>query len=237
MTDGYIMARKKIRIQKPDLSKISLAKIKPGQNPDDDLPSIPNPLEGLPVLPGAQENADQEISAVRKALKLADRTAHDRFVLAMDSEYWFSVIFQSREQKETFLNLLGWMIVGDKYLDGLELARRMGLRLPQTPLPKDVWFKQVDHTMRNMTDDFWDNWDDEVGDDFLDSEDERWKEKDTERLKQRLKELKKRQETGEEPEEEYSEYDGDYDPEILAEIDEWDGEDWDGEDWDGEEEE
>jgi hypothetical protein len=40
--------------------------------------------------------------------------------------------FQSREQKEAFLCAKGWC--GDKYLDGLTVARQEGIALPEASI-------------------------------------------------------------------------------------------------------
>jgi hypothetical protein len=66
-----------------------------------------------------------------------------------NSEYWFCVCFQSQEQKDHFLHLLGAMkdsgarykgatdpVIcdeADKYLDGLKLAKHLGLTLKPGP--------------------------------------------------------------------------------------------------------
>ena len=58
-----------------------------------------------------------------------------RFTAATDSEYWFAVCFESRAQKETFLDALGWLDLGDKYLDGIDLPEREEIDLPEANVP------------------------------------------------------------------------------------------------------
>lgn len=50
-----------------------------------------------------------------------------------DSEFWVALCFQSRAQKEAFLRGIGHDLVveGDKYLDGIELAKRLKVPLPE----------------------------------------------------------------------------------------------------------
>jgi len=59
---------------------------------------------------------------------------------ARDSEYWLAICFQSREQKKKFLAEAGWSDLGDKYLDGMKIADRMGIEIrgmtPQIPRMK-----------------------------------------------------------------------------------------------------
>ena len=65
---------------------------------------------------------------------------NQRFLDATDSEYWFAVCFQTREQKEEFLEKLKLMEIGDKYLDGMEVAKALGIelesRVPDLPRVK-----------------------------------------------------------------------------------------------------
>lgn len=55
-----------------------------------------------------------------------------------DSEYWVAVCFQTREQKDEFLLKAGLADLGDKYLDGMQVARVMGIKLESRmpPMPK-----------------------------------------------------------------------------------------------------
>ena len=90
-----------------------------------------NPLAGLPDAGGVQENADQEMSAVALEIERNRAAYGERFRIAADPEFFFSVCFQSREQKDEFLKNIGWFDeLGDKYINGLEVARR--LKIPVT---------------------------------------------------------------------------------------------------------
>lgn len=57
-----------------------------------------------------------------------------RFWNNVDTEYWCCICFQNREQKETFLRALRLAALGDKYLDGEEVARVLGVTLPAGPV-------------------------------------------------------------------------------------------------------
>lgn len=85
-----------------------------------------------------EEAATQEISAVLAAFKQRAKTEQERFVLATDSEFWVGLCFQTREQKEFFLQAVNLMQHGDKYLDGELLAKRMGIALPVGNVPYNV---------------------------------------------------------------------------------------------------
>ena len=44
-------------------------------------------------------------------------------------------VFQSRAQSEAFLREIGWRKFGDKYLDGVKVAKMMGIELPDDEVP------------------------------------------------------------------------------------------------------
>lgn len=81
--------------------------------------------------------AAQEVSDVLRAFKNRAKNEDGRFVDATDSEYWFCVCFQTREQKDEFLKKLGLWEIGDKYLDGMRVADVLGVKLEARvpPLP------------------------------------------------------------------------------------------------------
>lgn len=68
-----------------------------------------------------------EMSEILKKFKARAKEERALFYENVDSEYWVAIGFQSREQKEAFLRLAGWLALGDKYLDGLEVAEAMGI--------------------------------------------------------------------------------------------------------------
>lgn len=76
----------------------------------------------------AEETSKRELSELEAAFKARADAEQRRFMLATDSEYWFAVCFQTRDQKEQFLRAMGLITLGDKYLDGWAVAKR--LRVP-----------------------------------------------------------------------------------------------------------
>lgn len=84
-----------------------------------------------------EEDAQIELSEVLAGFKDRARIEQQRFTDATDSEYWVCFCFQTREQKEEFLQKLNLLDLGDKYLDGMEAARQMGVeltsRVPEMP--------------------------------------------------------------------------------------------------------
>jgi hypothetical protein len=92
-------------------------------------PTVPDPLAGLKSTGSVEVDSKAEVSAVLQGFKDRAKAEAKRFELATDSEYWFAVCFQSREQKEQFLRGLQMLADGDKYLDGRKLAAKMGIKL------------------------------------------------------------------------------------------------------------
>jgi hypothetical protein len=55
----------------------------------------------------------------------------------LDTEYWFAVSFETREQVEAFARWLG-PAYGGKYVDGLALASRLGVDVgPRATFPAE----------------------------------------------------------------------------------------------------
>lgn len=111
------------------------------------------PPEALPVDPETDRTrgeveSEEEMSEVLSGFK--DRAAREnqRNTDATDSEFWFCVCFQTREQKDEFLVKSGLMPMGDKYLDGLAVAEHLNIPIEaETPtMPK----LKTDRTLRGL---------------------------------------------------------------------------------------
>lgn len=76
-----------------------------------------------------------DLDAVQAAFRKRAQQEDKRRELATDSEHWFAVCFQTREQKEVFLKALNLIAGGDKYLDGQVVARVLGVDLPPEDVP------------------------------------------------------------------------------------------------------
>lgn len=92
--------------------------------------NTPDALEGIEETGDLEKDSKAEISAVMKAFNQRGKDEDKRMREATDSEYWFAVCFQTREQKDKFLKELGWFDHGDKYLDGYLVAKSVGVTLP-----------------------------------------------------------------------------------------------------------
>ncbi len=109
-----------------------------------------NPLSDVEYPGDLQGNVDAEISAVLQNI-LAER-AHkrDEFRLLADSEYWLCICFQSYEQKMEFLRQARWDHLGDKYVNGLEVARLLGLDVQPIFLPSRTGRVRMPKSLRGM---------------------------------------------------------------------------------------
>lgn len=119
---------------RPDLSAIRRPDLKQMQAID--TTPEPDPLAGVPLNLGHEAHVQAETSALLAAFKAREQREDERFQLAVDSEFWVALCFQSREQKERFLEAMQWLADGDKYLDGPAIARKLGIGLPAVQLPK-----------------------------------------------------------------------------------------------------
>ncbi len=111
----------------------------------------PDPWEGLEPSGNIETDSETELNALQKGFQERAQKEADRFVLATDSEFWFAVCFESREQKELFLQALEWITLGDKYLDGTELARQLGIPLPEVYLANRNAVKREDKKLVPLT--------------------------------------------------------------------------------------
>lgn len=84
-------------------------------------------LAGVEQTGDFQVDADENMSAALREIIERKKATQERFRISTDPEFFFCVVFQSREQKEQFLEGIGWMELGDKYINGLEVARRLGI--------------------------------------------------------------------------------------------------------------
>ena len=80
---------------------------------------------------------EQLETAIPSAFAERSRREAERFRNETDTEYWCAFYFHTRAQKEEFLRKLGLLDLGDKYLDGLDVAERLGVEIqePSPPIP------------------------------------------------------------------------------------------------------
>lgn len=87
-------------------------------------------------LPPAPEGEPSELELAHlakleaiQALREKRKAERDRFREATDTEYWVALCFETRAQKEEFLEKLGIAELGDKYLNGYKVAEKLGVSI------------------------------------------------------------------------------------------------------------
>ena len=87
----------------------------------------PDPLANVEYTDNLAQDAAAEFTALEQGYRDRAKNEADRFKRATDSEYWVAVCFDSREEKERFLRAAGLDTLGDKYLDGRDVARALDI--------------------------------------------------------------------------------------------------------------
>jgi hypothetical protein len=89
----------------------------------------PDPLAGVKYTDNLATDAATEFTALEHGYRDRATAERARFKRATDSEFWVAVCFTTREEKEAFLAAAGLAHLGDKYLDGREVAARLDIDL------------------------------------------------------------------------------------------------------------
>lgn len=107
------------------------------------LKKTPNPVYVQMPEPTGNAEADAlaDLSELQSGFRKRAQDESARFALAVDTEYWACVCFQTREQKEYFFAALNLLQLGDKYIDGLAAAKQLGITLPKADVPYNVSVK------------------------------------------------------------------------------------------------
>lgn len=141
---------KRVKLPKP---------VKPGmQRPRFDSlfkPAIDNPLDALPgfdtePMMSAEFAATREVSEALRAVLEERRERRDEFRIATDTQYYVVLCFQCEDQKKEFLTAMGWLRWGERFLNGLDCARSLGVDISPIDLPMRVNKKVVPVLLRKQ---------------------------------------------------------------------------------------
>lgn len=88
-------------------------------------------LDGDPP-EGYEGQTRAEAERVLSQVEQARVDAQKRIDSSNDMDYFFCVVFLSMEQRDAFLAATGWDEYGARYVNGLELARKLGVKLPES---------------------------------------------------------------------------------------------------------
>lgn len=91
---------------------------------------------GLQDTGDPEQNVNQEVSAALAAVLGERAERKEIYRNLIDVNYYFCVCFQNEAQKLEFMQAAGWRDMGEFYIDGLELARRVGVEIAPIMLPK-----------------------------------------------------------------------------------------------------
>lgn len=125
-------ARQKIESAKQAAKQAKALKAKP----------LPKYVEVLEPTGNAELDSAADLDAVQEGFRKRAKDEGKRFALATDTEYWACLCFQTREQKEAFLSALNILSLGDKYLDGQEVAKVLGVKIPGADVPYNTSSKR-----------------------------------------------------------------------------------------------
>lgn len=89
-----------------------------------------------------EKDSEADLSELQAGFRKRAKDEGRRFEQATDTEYWACLCFQTREQKEAFLKALNLLAIGDKYLDGQEVAKVLGVELPSADVPYNTSSKK-----------------------------------------------------------------------------------------------
>ena len=98
----------------------------------------------------AEVDSLADLDAVQEGFRKRASNEAKRFELSTDSEYWACLCFQSREQCNAFLKALDLLHIGDKYLDGVKVAEKLGVVLPPADVPYNT-SERIDKTWLEMS--------------------------------------------------------------------------------------
>jgi hypothetical protein len=96
----------------------------------------PNPLDGLPDGGGIEENVENELSEALRLILEEKRQLRDMYRVQNDANYYAVLVFQSEGQKGRFLALTGWGHPDDKFINGLQVAEKIGVDIEPVFVPR-----------------------------------------------------------------------------------------------------
>lgn len=95
-----------------------------------DLAPMEDPAIQVEYTGKMETDAKAELDEVAKGFRERRDQEAKRRKKATDSEYWVCLCFQTREQVEAFLEATRWAGSDAKYIDGQQVAKKLGVKLP-----------------------------------------------------------------------------------------------------------
>ena len=116
---------------------------------DADMGNVPAVFSDIHYQDNLEADTVAETDALMSAFQKRAKEEEKRREIATDSEFWFAVCFQTREQKDQFLKNAGLIQIGDKYLDGVRVAKK--LKVDISPANVSYPDPRVDKKFSNLT--------------------------------------------------------------------------------------
>ncbi len=85
----------------------------------------PDPLAGVEYTGDMSADSAAELTAMEQAYRARAAGEAKRFTQATDSEFWVCVVFDDRAAKEAFLSEFHLATLGNKYLVGSAVAKKL----------------------------------------------------------------------------------------------------------------
>jgi hypothetical protein len=107
-----------------------------------------NPLDRMEYTGDPEADSKKEGDLTLEALrnKELQKEIRDKLRVMTDSEFWCALCFETHAQKDAFLQAVGVYNDGDKYIDGVDFARRLGIDLPKS----DVHYRPAAKPNKNL---------------------------------------------------------------------------------------
>lgn len=110
----------------------------------------PDPLGHLESTSDIEADSAADIGAIAAGFRERAKQEAERFKTATATDYYTCLVFQSGEQLTAFLRAVGVGSPGDMFIDGLELADRLGVELPKASVPTNISSK-IDPKLARLT--------------------------------------------------------------------------------------
>ena len=124
------------KIQRPKKTKLDGRKAAPNFRSLFTPERGPNPLDALPDGGGIEENVENELSETLRLILEEKKQLRDMYRVQNDPNYYAVLVFQSEEQKGQFLALTGWGHPDDKFINGLQVADKIGVEIEPIFVPR-----------------------------------------------------------------------------------------------------
>jgi hypothetical protein len=111
-----------------------------------------HPFDSIEYTGNDEVDTTQEFNAIQSGFMERNKREQERFFLATDTEYWCCLVFQTRDQKEQFLQAMKWIVHGDKYIDGVKVAKSLNVELNSVKVPYNTSEgKSVTQNLKDLT--------------------------------------------------------------------------------------